>query len=161
MIYAKCAFETICKGLTCNVLDVLKNPSSLLGCREIWDMFNCPEMTALEHDAIQNIAKLTSINPAIGELDVAKELDMFRDSIEYIAEELMKCKLEFYSMQPRTRFRKDLKFNATLYVFNTTTECVLNIEKSPDGIYLCYITDFNSSGGYFGYFIKSGLIYYQ
>lgn len=156
VLYAKASFETICKGITCNLLNLLKNPAGLEDYRELWNMFNCPEMADIEYGTIQRIVSLTITNPAIGELDSEKELDMFRDSIEYIAEELIKCNLEFYSMQPRTRFQKDLKFNSSLFVFNTTTECVLNIEKSPDGIYLCYITDFNSCGGYFGYFIKSG-----
>ena len=156
VLYAKASFETICKGIVCNLLDFLNHPAGLKDYQDIWNMFNCPEMADIEHKAIHNIVRLTSSNPAVGELDSENELAIFRDSIEYIAEELLKCNLEFYSMQPRTRFQKDLKFNSSLFVFNTTTECVLNIEKSPDGIYLCYITDFNSCGGYFGYFIKSG-----
>lgn len=156
VLYAKASFETICKGIVCNLLDFLNHPAGLKDYQDIWNMFNCPEMADIEHNAIHNIVRLTSSNPAVGELDSENELAIFRDSIEYIAEELLKCNLEFYSIQLRSQFHKDLKFNATLYVFNTTTECVLNIEKSPDGIYLCYITDFNSCGGYFGYFIKSG-----
>ena len=156
VLYAKASFETICKGISSNLLDLLKNPAGLQDYQDMWNMFSCPEMTDIEYNAIQSIVRLTSSNPTVGELDSENESAIFRDSIEYIAEELLKCKSEFYSMQLQTRFCKDLKLNANLYVFNTTTECVLNIEKSPDGIYLCYITDFNSCGGYFGYFIKSG-----
>lgn len=156
VLYAKASFETICKGLTCKLLDILKNPDGTKEYQDIWDMFNCPEMIEVENNAIHNIIRLTNIKPAIGEADKEHELDQFRDSVEYIAEEFTKCKMECFSMQPGTRIADDLKFMTTLNVFNTTTECVLNIERSPDGIYLCYITDFNSAGGYFGYFIKSG-----
>lgn len=155
-LYAKASFETICKGLTCKLIDILKNPDGTREYQAMWDMFNCDEMNAVEANAIQKIIQLTNIHVAIGEADEDKELDQFRDSVEYIAEEFTKCKFECYSMAPNTIINKELKFASTLQVFNTTTECVLTIERSPDGIYLCYITDFNSCGGYFGYFIKSG-----
>lgn len=155
-LYAKASFETICKGLTCKLIDILKNPDGTKEYQDMWDMFNCSEMVEVENNAIHNIIGLTNIKPAIGEADKEQELDQFRDSVEYIAEEFTKCKMECFSMQPGTKIADDLKFMTTLQIFNTTTECVLNIEKSPDGIYLCYITDFNSAGGYFGYFIKSG-----
>lgn len=155
-LYAKASFETICKGLTCKLIDILKNPDGTKEYQDMWDMFNCPEMVEVENNAIHNIIRLTNIKPAIGEADKEHELDQFRDSVEYIAEEFTKCKMECFSMQPGTKIADDLKFMTTLQIFNTTTECVLSIERSPDGIYLCYITDFNSAGGYFGYFIKSG-----
>lgn len=155
-LYAKASFETICKGLTCKLIDILKNPDGTKEYKAMWDMFNCPEMVEVENNAIHNIIRLTNIKPAIGEADEEHELAQFRDSVEYIAEEFTNCKMECFTMQPGTKIADDLEFMTTVQIFNTTTECVLSIERSPDGIYLCYITDFNSAGGYFGYFIKSG-----
>ena len=155
-LYAKASFETICKSISCKLLDLLKNPEGMKDYQDMWDMFNSPEMIDVENNAIRNIIRLTNIKPAIGEVNNEQEIDRFRDSVEYIAEEFTKCNIECFSMRPGTKIADDLQFMTTLQVFNTTTECVLNIERSPDGIYLCYITDFNSAGGYFGYFIKSG-----
>lgn len=155
-LYAKASFETICKDIRCKLLDVLNGTTNISDYQEMWDMFNCPEMLEIEKGAIENIVKLTSIQPVLGEADGKSELDMFRDSVEYVAEELTKCKNECFCIKPGTAISKELKFYSTLYVFNTTTECVLNIEQRADGLYLCYITDFNSCGGYFAYIIKSG-----
>ena len=155
-LYAKSSFETICKGISCKLIDLLKDPNGIDEYVEMWNIFNCEEMKEIENSAIQNIIRITSIHPMIGESDKEQELDLFRDSVEYIAEELTKCRTECYSMIPNTCIDKDIRFMTTLQVFNTTTECMLNIEQSPDGMYLCYITDFNSCGGYFAYVIKSG-----
>lgn len=155
-LYAKASFETICKDIRCKLLDMLNGTTNISDYQEMWDMFNCSEMLEIEKDAIENIVKLTSIQPVIGEVDSKSELDIFRDSVEYVAEELTKCKSECFSMQSGTFMNKELKFYSTLHIFNTTTECVLNIEQRADGVYLCYITDFNSCGGYFAYIIKSG-----
>lgn len=155
-LYAKASFETICKGLSCKLIDILNNPDGTKEYQDMWDTFNCPEIIEVENNAINSIIRLTNIQPAIGDIDKEYELNLFRDSVEYIAEEFTQCEVEFFSMQSGTEVADDLKFMTTLQIFNTTTECILNIERSPDGIYLCYITDFNSAGGYFGYFIKSG-----
>lgn len=156
LLYAKASFETICKDLTFNVFDYLTRPGCLDEYVSMWLDFNCFQMVEIESATIQNIIRLTNMNPVIGESDNQKELNIFRDSIEYIAEELTQCKSEAFYVESGTKISNDIKFKTTLNVFNTTTECILSIENKPDGLYLCYISDFNSIGGYFTYVLKSG-----
>lgn len=155
VLYLKASFETICKNIRVNLLDYLRDPMSFKDYLEMWNTFECQEIKQIESSTIHNIINKTTQNKTIGQADISKEIDLFRDSIEYIAEELSKCKTEAYYLEYGNRI-PSIKFHPVIEVGNTTTEVILKIEKSADGLYLCYITDFNSCGGYFSYILKSG-----
>lgn len=156
VLYLKASFESICKGIHVSLIDCLKDPSILKDYMSMWELFESPEFRDLERSTINTIIGTTNMNKAIGQADISYELDMFRDSVEYIAEELSSCKTEAFYLDPSTTISNNIKFHSNIEVANTTTECVLRIEKSDDGLYLCYITDYNSCGGYFAYMLKSG-----
>lgn len=162
LLYAKCSFETIAKGMKCSLIDLCKWPDMVKEYQDLWAEFCSQDMMDFEKSAIQNIVKVTSLRPSLGEADIEKEIDQFRDSIEYVAEELIGCHTEIYSGENiDTRLSDEIHVYKTLHVFNTTSECVLNLEQAPDGMYLCYITEFDSCGGYFGYFIKCGEVLFS
>ena len=156
LLYAKASFETICKGISLKLTDYLKEPDCLTDYLSMWQTFESPEILRAEELLIENIVKLTNISPAIGEIDKAHEIDLFRDAVEYLGEELTKCNIEAFSIDSNSIISDKLHFYTDINVFYTTTECILKIENSEDGIYLCYINEFNSTGGYFAYIIKSG-----
>ena len=156
LLYAKASFETICKGISFKLTNYLKEPNCLIDYLSMWQTFESPEILKAEELLIENIVKLTNISPAIGEMDKAHEIDLFRDAVEYLGEELTKCNIEAFSIDSSSIMSDKLHFYTDVNVFYTTTECILKIENSEDGIYLCYINEFNSTGGYFAYIIKSG-----
>ena len=155
VLYLKASFETICKDINVKLIEYLSDPTIFKDYLEMWNEFESDEIKQIESNIIHNILNTTTQNKTIGEADISKEMELFRDSIEYIAEELSKCKTEAYYLEYGNRI-PSIKFHPVIEVGNTTTEVILKIEKSADGLYLCYITDFNSCGGYFSYILKSG-----
>lgn len=156
VLYLKSSFETICKDLKVSLLNLLKEPEAILEYQEMWDNFESKDLIDLEQHLIKSIVNITNMTKSIGEIDKDKELDLFRDSIEYVAEELSKCNLEAYNIMPNTKIISKIKFHPVIEVGNTLTEILMKVEQSDDGLYLCYITDFNSCGAYFTYLLKSG-----
>lgn len=156
LLYAKASFESICKSISLNLIKYLKEPDCIADYVSMWQMFESPELLRTEDMLIENIVKITNISPAIGELDKNHEIDLFRDAVEYLGEELTKCNIEAFSIDNNSIMSDKLHFYTDVNVFHTTTECILKIENSKDGVYLCYINEFNSTNGYFAYIVKSG-----
>lgn len=156
VLYLKSSFETICKDIKISLLDLLKEPDALSEHQGMWNDFESEELISLEQHLIKSIVDITNMANSIGEIDKDKELNLFRDAIEYVAEELSKCKLEAYNIMPNTKIISKIKFHPVIEVGNTLTEILMKVEQSEDGLYLCYITDFNSCGAYFTYLLKSG-----
>lgn len=137
-------------------MDLLKNPDAISEYQNMWNNFESEELISLEQHLIKSIINITNMQDSIGEIDKDHELNLFRDSIEYVAEELSKCNLEAYNITPNTKIIDNVKFHPVIEVGNTLTEILMKLEQSDDGLYLCYITDFNSCGAYFTYLLKSG-----
>lgn len=156
VLYLKSSFETICKDIEISLMDLLKNPDAISEYQNMWNNFESEELISLEQRLIKSVINITSMQDFIGEIDKDHELNLFRDSIEYIAEELSKCNLEAYNITPNTKIIDNIKFHPVIEVGNTLTEILMKLEQSDDGLYLCYITDFNSCGAYFTYLLKSG-----
>ena len=156
ILYLKSSFETIRKDIKISLMDLLKNPDTISEYQNMWNNFESEELISLEQHLIKSIISMTNMADAIGKIDKDHELNLFRDSIEYVAEELSKCNLEAYNITPNTKIIDNIKFHPVIEVGNTLTEILMKLEQSDDGLYLCYITDFNSCGAYFTYLLKSG-----
>lgn len=156
ILYLKSAFETICKDIRISLIDLLKNPDTISDYQDMWNNFESDDFITLEQSLIKSIVDITNMTKSIGEIDKDRELDLFRDNIEYVAEELPKCELEAYNITPNTKIIDNIKFHPVIEIGNTLTEILMKVQQSNDGLYLCYITDFNSCGAYFTYLLKSG-----
>lgn len=155
ILYLKSAFETVCKDIKISLLDLLKNPDAISEYQDMWNNFESEELISLEQHLIKSIVNITNMTDSIGEIDKDREIDLFRDSVEYVAEELSECNLEAYNITPNTKIIDNIKFHPVIEVGNTLTEVLMKLEQSADGLYLCYIADFNSCGAYFTYLLKS------
>ncbi len=155
-LYAKASFESISKDIQCKLIDLLEHSGALTKYQEFWSIATSVEMQELEQNLISKIVTSTTVHKVIGELDREHEMNIFRDSVEYIAEELIGCRVECFSMQQGTRINKDIQLMKVVKKFNTTSECILTLEHALDGMYLCYISEYDSAGGYFSFMIKSG-----
>lgn len=156
VLYAKASFETVIKSINVSLLNYCKNPDLMKDYLEMWKSFECKEVTTLEQTLLQNIYRIIgggTLSLPSEESD-DKSMDYFRDSIEYIAEELPRCNEDLF-LRGGKIITDGLKMCSEIHVFNTIAQCLITIEGMNDGLYLCYISDNNSAGGHFGYFLKS------
>ena len=156
VLYIKQTFTNIIDNSTINIATLLKNPNVLHEEQELYDLLQDPMMQALETTLIARIDKFTADilkTPLIGSIEKDKIKQMLHNSIAAIVDELDRCNIDVYTPAPAAM--PVTHFSSVIKAFNTTSECVLTLECQPDGMYVCYIRNNDTTDGYFGFFIKS------
>lgn len=157
VMYAKIKFIQICNECTLKFIRILKEPDCLKEEREIWDMFHSDEVLLMEEsllDSIDRIVQQVTQQKQLGKRDLEQEKDALSGSIEAVVDDISKCRTDLY-MNSGNPIGPINKFSTSIHVFERLAECLLALEQSDDGIYLCYINNYQSSDGYFGFFFKS------
>lgn len=157
VMYAKTIYRQIMEHATMNVMELIKDPHSLDEYLEMWDAFQSPAVSDAEDSLIHSFNHIiSSISGAklIGQSDREEDLKLLYQSIEKVTESLHKCKVELFLSSGRPIGQLD-NVSSIIEVFPTLTHCLLTLEKRPDGIYICYISQYGDAGGYFGFFFKS------
>ena len=156
VLYAKQIFFDICDEMRVKLLDILSKPEEWAEDLEMYKLFTSDEFAVVENAMLDSIDRFVrSVVPAkmIGERDVEAERKFLFDSIVFVVEELTKlhaeCFLKGDTLAPVS------KIGTKILVYNRLSECLADLEKSPDGMYLCYISEFGTVSGYFGFFMKS------
>lgn len=137
------------------LIDILSTTQSFEKEREIWNIFNQNNIQDIETEIITKIFTLieqVSKKKLIGSLDTSLR-DNFNITLKYVIQNIPELKLDVY--MKGSKFLPIQNMSTSIHVFNTLADCLLAIEKTIDGIYLCYISENNSLGGYFGYYIKN------
>lgn len=167
ILYAKYSYESIMKDCKICLLDLMKDPDCCKDYLDMWKSFEHPDIQKLEadllyklnfsSDPISNALNLisTSEEPTSDAKAFSENMDQFRDSVEYVAEQLKRLRFTVFKKTDKP-IEAD-QFINRLFVFNTIAECLLTIENRPDDnvIYLCYISDNNTPGAHFMYVFKS------
>lgn len=157
VMYAKIKFIQICNECTLKFIRILKEPDCLKEEREIWNMFHSDEVLLMEEsllDSIDRIVQQVTQQKQLGKRDLEQEKDALSGSIEAVVDDISKCRTDLY-MNSGNPIGPINKFSTSIHVFERLAECLLALEQSDDGIYLCYINNYQSSDGYFGFFFKS------
>lgn len=154
VLYIKASFESICSRIQIKLIDLLKDRTILNDYFDMWDMLESQEVTSAETSLIQYIKQNSSSSDTLDSSNNEDDMKYLRDSIEYVAEGIKHLNLEAYYLDDNSYVESNIKFHDTIEVFNTTTECVLELEKSENGLYLCYISDHDSCGSYFSFILK-------
>lgn len=161
VLYAKTRFEALSKEAKfspVSLYDALTDPSVLDISQEkkMWSIFQSEDCKAIEESVLNSLNAIVISAVAdkqIGERDLNAEREVLTQSVENVVSALSKCRTELYlrggELQPIKQF------NTSIHVFQTLSECLLTIERSEDGIYICYINNHGSADGYFGFFIKN------
>jgi len=102
------------------------------------------------YKTLSYISAKMSKEKLIGEIDFSK---LVENSLDAIFDELTKCRIEIY--QKGGTVGKVENVSQDIYIFNTLVECLSVLRNYPDALYVCYISNHNTSDGYFGFFIKS------
>lgn len=158
VIYAKSICEHMLYNTYTNMLDILVEPNIVKiqkDSAELWSEFNSQQVKDIEQafmQLIQAIIAKTTFSKVIGEFnkqDIEVLWDCTRDTITG----LDRCRVESYLQGGKIG---ELSYiNSSIIVFETLAECLTTLEKVKDGIYLCYINNYGSADGWFGFFIKS------
>lgn len=156
VLYAKKIFLDVVKDGRVKLYELLTNPDYIAEERQMWDIFHSPDVNAVENELLENVNKLVeqiAEKKMIGERNAEAERESLFDSVAAVCEELAKCNEDLFvrggEIKPVTRF------STHIHVFEYLAECLLALEESPDGMYLCYINNGGSADGYFGFYIKS------
>ena len=88
--------------------------------------------------------------PMIGQINYD---GLVEQSLDISFDELLKCRIDVYHKV--IILSQINKVNTHIYIFNTMVECLSMLQQSADAIYICYISNHNTSDGYFGFFIKN------
>ena len=139
-----------------NVCEVLKNPTCVEKFREIYNIINSEDIITAKNkfmEIIEGIAiKCGGVN-LIGESNQEDvEKDFFK-SIVSVVEESKKLNFEIYKVSNAPVNISN--FSNKIQVFGSLAQCLLTLEKTNDGICVCYISCNGSLDGYFGFFVKS------
>lgn len=152
-IYLKNLFNWFLAKASISLSSLLNNDIDLSCIKRLFKSFNDEQMLEFEksfYDTLNYISAKISNKNLIGEVDFSK---LVEDSLDAIFDELIKCRLEIY--QKGSVISKIDNISTDIYIFNTLVECLSVLQNYSDGLYVCYISNHNTSDGYFGFFIKN------
>lgn len=156
VLYAKHQFRKIMAEKRLNAFSVIDSPEQLQSHIDMWNLFCSEEVQSIERGVLNDLSELLGkVIPAkmLGQRDMEAERNALLGAVDAVVEALDKCNVDlFLKGGPIQRISN---FSTRIHVFNQLAECLLMLEASQDGIYLCYIKDFDSVDGYFGFYLKS------
>lgn len=156
VLYAQRRYETVLKNFQFNALEVISHPEDLQEHIEMWRLLHSEDMTAIQESALNTLnAMVSRVIPTkqIGSRNLDAEKEVLLDAVEAVVEELDKCNVDVFlhggSIGQITRF------SPQIHVFERLSDCLLALEKAPDGMYLCFCRCGDAADGFFGFYIKS------
>lgn len=159
VLYAQYLYDSTASEIKIPMIDILKNPHGLDEEIEMYSILHSDEIKAAEQDLTDRIDELVSaIIPIkkIGDRDRTAEKNALISSVPAIVEHLGKCNVDlFLRGGPIRPIHNANQICKDILLYPRLAECLLDLEQKPDGIYLCYIDNYGSADGYFGFYIVS------
>lgn len=156
IIKAKITFEKMMKNSSYNALEYFQNPNIIKEDKEIWDIFHSEEVLQIEESYIDSINKLSDKiigKYIIGERNNEDILNDLFEATDIVINSLDACNRDLFTkgneVLPVTRI------STHIHLFETLAECLIALENTVDGLYLCYINCGGTANGYFSFFLKS------
>ena len=154
VLYAKDTFLYVMKDATVSVLKLCEDKDALKETFEIYQMFHSPDIANIEKSVMGTInsiyTKITR-NHHIGTSDFVPT-----DALKYIPfaiEDLRKLNIDVFKKGDTPGLVTNI--STKINVFETMSECLLSIERSADGLYLCFINAGGTADCYFAFMYKS------
>lgn len=148
-----------CKALIentgCYVMEALINSPQLEKYRKCLGWINSKEVLENRKALIEKMALVVSAlsgHKLIGDLEsLGKDVD---GAVDAVFETFPKLKYEIYS-NSGVPIGNLSTTSLSVQACGSLAECLLRLEKSPDGIYVCYISNPGTLDGWFGFFVHS------
>lgn len=156
VIYARGTFEKALADKRVKVIDIVKHPDAINDELEMWRIFNSPDIELVQQELLNGINKLVlqiTGSKMLGKRDLDAERKALLSSVDAVVEQLQKCRVDLFLKGGKIKPIK--KFSTHIHVFERLADCLLALEATSDGMYLCYINNHGTADGYFGFFIKS------
>lgn len=153
IVYLKNLFGWYLEKASITLADLFNNNIDLSCIKKLFELFGSERVSEFEnlfYDTLNYISAKMIKNNLIGKIDFSKIVE---NSLDIIFDELMKCRVDIY--QRGGVVQKIGAVSQDIYVFNTLVECLSVLQNQQDAIYICYISNHNTSDGYFGFFIKN------
>ena len=153
IVYLKNLFGWYLEKASITLSDLFNNNIDLSCIKNLFELFSSEKVSGFEnsfYDTLNYISAKMIKNNLIGKIDFSKIVE---NSLDIIFDELMKCRLEIY--QKGNTVQSIREVCQDIYVFNTLVECLSVLQNQQDALYVCYISNHNTSDGYFGFFIKN------
>lgn len=154
VIYAKMKFEQLLKEVKMSYWDAIMQKETYQEDEKMYRMFLSDEVLQAEEDFIgrlnQIYLKITN-GKLIGEDD--GERAKFFDCTERVLESIGKCNVDLFSKGGKIENVQNI--STKLHIFNTLAECLLTLEKAPDGMYFCFVRAGDTADCFFAFFVKS------
>lgn len=141
---------------TCPVIDALLATPQLEKYQKCLEMTNSAVLAECRRSILMRLAAtVNAMSPKklIGDYEksIGKAVD---DGIEVLFESFPKLHFEVY-MNSGKQIGSLSTTSLSVQSCQSLAECLLRLEKSPDGIYVCYISNPGTLDGWFGFFVKS------
>lgn len=154
VLYAKDTFLYVMKDASVKIFDLFENENILNETHEIYQMFHGPEVTKIEKavtEMISSIYSKVTCNHQIGTSDFTAN-----DALKYIPfaiEDIRKLNIDVFKKGNTPGLVTNI--STKINVFETMSECLLSLERSEDGLYLCFINAGGTADCYFAFIYKS------
>lgn len=156
VLYIKNRYDKVLQNMSLKAYDVISNPQGIQEHVQMWQLLHSEEIAVIEQAALDTLDGLVSKvmkNKQIGNRDLNAEKEALLQSVASVAEALHECNVElFLRGGPIGNISH---FSTHIHVFDRLADCLLTLEHSPDGMYLCFIRCGDTADGYFGFYIKS------
>lgn len=157
-MYAKRVLKKILSSTKVNLWDILENPDGIKEYRDMFDDLHSNIVLEAEKAYIQAmntiLQQVSGVALLEGEGNEGRcDFTSHIDEIDTVIERIPKLNLEYYTKG--STISTPNNFSTTIMIYNTLTQCIVDIEGKADGVYLCYIRVGDTANGYFGVFIKS------
>ena len=153
IVYLKNLFRWYLEKASITLNDLFNDNVDLSCIKNLFELFDSQKVQELEssfYDTLNYISAKMIKNNLIGKIDFSKIVE---NSLDIIFDELMKCQLEIY--QKGDVVQSIGTVSQDIYIFNTLVECLSVLQNQQDALYVCYISNHNTSDGYFGFFVKN------
>jgi hypothetical protein len=123
---------------------------------QLYKLLQSDDMTAIEADVANYFDKILNTLSRVTKIGTPSDKDTINRITEVVSDVVGSLsRLKVDCLCKGNDISPDLKLATNILVFNTLTECLPIIEQQLDGIYICYISQNNTSDGYFSIFFKS------
>lgn len=156
ILTAKQIYLKMIRDVRIPLISILENKKSMNEEIEMYEMFHSSIINEAEDyylNLIENISMNIIGKPLLGEVDKNQQKEFLFSKTDKVIKNLEKCRLDVF--QKGGTISNLTKISTNIQIFPSLGNCLLALNNTEDGIYLCYINIHNSPDSYFGFFIKS------
>lgn len=155
LLYVARFCKALIENTSCPVMDGLLNSPQLEKYRKCLGWITSKEVIECQRSLVEKMAVVVSAvsgRKLIGDMEsLGKDID---GAIDAVFETFPKLRFEIYS-NSGVPIGNLATTSLSVQACGSLAECLLRLEKSPDGIYVCYISNPGTLDGWFGFFVHS------